>query len=115
MKYTAVRHNKSASRYSITDLIKLFFINVLIIDPKAAHGVIAIGHTKNATKTILLIEKIKLFSPIMKPEAAILEIVPNSYSRNMWNSSIKTKFDTRCKYHGIIWAWSNIHDQIKRY
>ena len=55
MKYTAVRHNKSASRYSITDLIKLFFINVLIIDPKAAHGVIAIGHTKNATKTILLI------------------------------------------------------------
>ena len=86
MKYTAVRHNKSASRYSVTDLIKLFFINVLIIDPKAAHGVIAIGHTKNATKTILLIEKIKLFSPIMKPEAAILEI-DHAFGFKIWKSA----------------------------
>ena len=91
MKYTAVRHNKSASRYSITDLIKLFFINVLIIDPKAAHGVIAIGYTKNATKTILLIEKIKLFSPIMKPEAAILEI-DHAFGFKIWKSAALQNF-----------------------
>ncbi len=48
----AVRNNKNASRYSITNLTILLVMNVLIIDPKAAHGVIAIGHTKSAIKTI---------------------------------------------------------------
>ena len=55
-KNSAVISSKDASIYSIIIFISLFLINLFIIEPNAAHGVIAIGHIIRAIIAIIIVE-----------------------------------------------------------